>query len=125
MLFFSKRLRAITFLAVWLLTIVVWTPMAMLSHVASSQAAIHHSVSAETTIGSQQVASVQAECHVVDCGDLIHHMSNCDLACEPLASPVSYEIIVIRSTNSFLLVEPKSLSTISPVAIERPPKYSV
>ena len=125
MLFSSKRFQTSTLLVVWLLTVLVWTPMTMLSHIGSSQAAMHSSVIMDSMPGSQQETTSQHDCGGVDCGNILHNMGNCDLACQPMVSSVNNEIRTIRSTDSYLLVEPKFFPTISLVAIERPPKHSV
>jgi len=125
MLFSSKRFQTATFLLMWFLTVLVWTPMTMLSHIGTSQAAMHSSVVMDSMPGSQQETTSQHDCGGVDCGNMYHNMGNCDLACQPMVSSVNNETRIMRSIDSYLPVEPKFSPTISPVAIERPPKHSV
>jgi len=100
--------------------------MTMLSHVSSSQAAMHNVVVMDSETGPQQQAtSMQHDCGGVDCGNMLHNMGNCDLACQPMISPVNNGIRKIRSANSFVLFEPESFLAVSPVTFERPPKLSV
>jgi len=94
--------------------------MAMLSHVPGGHATMQHSEQ-----GIQHVAVVQEDCSGVDCGGMLLHMSSCDLACQPMVSPISNKNIKIRIANSFQLSESNTFIAFSPESIERPPKHSV
>jgi len=120
MLFFTRRLQTVSFLAIWFMTIVAWTPMSMLSHIPAGHASMQHSMH-----GSQHAVLAQEDIGSVDCGDMHLQLSGCDLACQPMASPTSNKVIKIRSTSSFQLPETKTFIAFSPESIERPPKNSV
>jgi len=123
MLFSLRRFQTASFLVVWLMTALVWTPMAMLGHVSSSQAATHGSVVAGSEPVQQETA-MQEDCSGVDCNGMIHHMSSCDLACQPMVRPKNYENRKIRNINSFLLFDSGVFLAFSPETIERPPRHS-